>query len=56
MKHMSIEQATVTNTYEACERIARYLDINPFDLEWIDGEWTVDGMDPQEWLEAMELD
>lgn len=23
------------------------------DLEWVDGSWTLDGMDPIEWCEAM---
>lgn len=27
--------------------------INPEDLEWVDGAWTLDDMDPLEWVEAM---
>lgn len=26
------------------------------DLEWLDGGWTLDGMDPIEWCEAMTAD
>lgn len=37
--------------------IARYLghDVQPGDIEWNDADesWTIDGMDPAEWVEAM---
>lgn len=30
--------------------------VNKSDFEWLDGQWTLDGMDPYEWAEAMMQD
>lgn len=32
------------------------LELQQDDLEIIDGEWTIDGMEPLEWCEAMMMD
>lgn len=45
----------------ACEPIlsaislaeAYQIDLEPKDFELVDGEWTIDGMDPHEWIWAM---
>lgn len=35
---------------------AGHIELSPDDFEMIDGDWTLDGMDPAEWVEAMTMD
>jgi hypothetical protein len=58
------ESLVTTRTQAARERLARlitvgYLDENednPMaakDFSWISGQWTIDNMDPADWIDAM---
>lgn len=30
--------------------------LEPLEFEWVDGQWSLDCMDPREWCEAMTMD
>lgn len=50
-----IPESALHDLYQGRLEIARaYGVVIPMDdFEYIDGEWTLDGMDPYEWAEAM---